>query len=239
MADNRDVRIPIRGEDSGRRKINGVVAATVVAAAAALGLTYFLVPKVDRAIQRQPTKQATLVFLDEEGDVKRVETRQVPANDPAVREPRNTRAQRLIVREGEASRVIDADTAEEYRQASGTPGEFSDLVNAQDAERYDGKFLRLESVNVVTVPGDKIFTIGSSESESMLVRIDEPTNPGAKPENVLVVRPNQQAFVVGRLAKYPGDQAARGWGLTPEEAQRFSNKKLYLKAILVEVLSEE
>jgi archaeosine-15-forming tRNA-guanine transglycosylase len=223
MSDHNNVRIPLRHEDAGRRKINGVVTAVVFAAAAALGVTYFLVPKVNQA-QHDAIARHQVTVLDEDGNV--VATRS-GSGRPQV-----------MIREGEGEgasvRVVRASTPEQYRQATGRKVDFLDIVRATDGSPYIGKILRLDDVNVPLVAGDQVFTIGPSDADSILVKITEPTDPNNKSEQELVVNEGDRLMVVGRLRPYPSAEKERRFGLSSAEQARIGNKTLYVEGRLIE-----
>jgi hypothetical protein len=221
MSDHGNVRIPLRNEDSGRRKINGMVVAALVAGAAALSVTYWLVPKVDKA-QRSAIARHQVTILEEDGDVVALRTA-------------NGRPQVMIqVSENGSTRTIRASTPEQYRLATGRQIDFLDIVRASDGSPYIGKVLRLDDVNVPLVAGDQVFTIGPSEADSILVKITEPTDPGNQAENELVVNEGDRVMVVGRLRAYPTAEKERRFGLSEAEQARIGNKSLYVEGRLVE-----
>ncbi|MGV3618186.1 MAG: hypothetical protein ACO1SV_22900 [Fimbriimonas sp.] len=219
MSDHGNVRIPLRNEDSGRRKINGMVVAALAAGAAALAVTYWLVPKVDRA-QRTAIARHQVTILEENGEVV------------ALRSG-NGRPQ-VMIQERDGGRTVRARTLEQYRLATGRQIDFLEIVRAADGSPYLGKVLRLDDVNVPLVAGDQVFTIGPSEADSILVKITEPTDPGNQKEDELVVNEGDRVMVVGRLRAYPTAEKERRFGLSKAEQARIGNKTLYVEGRLVE-----
>lgn len=210
MSDLNDVRIPLPREDAGRRRINAVVLATLGAAAIALGATYYLVPRADRA-SRAAAGMTQVAIIQES-----------PATSKA-----HGRAERLVITSGSVM------TEQQYRAASGVPASYDDVLHARSNAAFAGKLLRIDGAAVQTVPGDKIFTIGASPDDSVLVKMNEPTNPGHKGEHELVIRPGDAVFVVGRLLPIPSTETLRKWGLNEKEEEQVGNRAMYLKATLV------
>ncbi|HSI73096.1 MAG TPA: hypothetical protein VK934_07945, partial [Fimbriimonas sp.] len=80
----------------------------------------------------------------------------------------------------------------------GTDVDIMDVVNAKDAKGFAGTIL-IRNAEVQTVPGDQVFSIGPTPANSVLVKIEEPTQPGNLSENALVVRPGQHVAVSGTV----------------------------------------
>jgi hypothetical protein len=216
MSDHGNVRIPLRNEDAGRRRINGMVLAVAGAAVAALAVAMWVVPRANRAeVAARARHQVTV--LDEEGRV-------VATGRPQV----------MIQSDG---RTVRAATAEQYRLATGRTIDFLDIVRAVDGSPYVGKVLRLDDVNVPLVAGDQVFTVGPSKSDSILVKITEPTDPGGKREDELVVNEGDRLMVVGRLMPYPSKERERRFGLSTSEQAQIGNQTLYLEGRLVEEIA--
>ncbi|MEZ0326543.1 MAG: hypothetical protein ACAH95_11620 [Fimbriimonas sp.] len=121
---------------------------------------------------------------------------------------------------------------------SGTDVNVMDLVNARDAGAYPGTLL-IRSAEVQTVPGDQVFSIGETPANSILVKIDEPTNPGHLSESALVVRPGQRVAVSGTLSKVASlDELKRIMGVTSFEAGKLGNTSLVIRANTVQILQK-
>lgn len=219
MSDHGNVRIPLRNEDAGRRRINGMVLAIVGAAVAALAVALWVVPRANHAAAVAQARHQVTV-LDEDGRVV------------AVRSGYATGRPQVMVRTEDGT--VRAATAEQYRLATGTPVEFLDIVRAVDGSPYIGKVLRLDDVNVPLVAGDQVFTVGPSAADSILVKITEPTDPGGKTEDELVVNEGDRLMVVGRLLPYPSKEKERRFGLSSAEQAQIGNKTLYIEGRLVE-----
>lgn len=218
MSDHGNVRIPLRNEDAGRRRINGMVLAVVGAAVAALAVALWVVPRANQAeVAARARHQVTV--LDEDGRVVAV-----ASGRPQV-----------MVRTSEGT--VRAATAEQYRLAKGTPTDFLNIVRAVDGSPFVGKVLRLDDVNVPLVAGDQVFTVGPSATDSILVKITEPTDPGGKSEDDLVVNEGDRLMVVGRLLPYPSKEKERRFGLSSVEQAQIGNKTLYIEGRLVEEIA--
>jgi hypothetical protein len=219
MSDHGDVRIPLGNENAGSRRINGMVLAVVGAAVAALATAMWIVPRANHA-QQVAIARHQVTVLDEDG---RVVT--VPSGYATGRPQVMVQADGTMVR---------ASTAEQYRLATGQTIDFLEIVRAADGSPYVGKVLRLDDVNVPLVAGDQVFTVGPSPTDSILVKITEPTDPGGKLENELVVNEGDRLMVVGRLLPYPSRERERRFGLSPAEQSQIGNKTLYIEGRLVE-----
>jgi hypothetical protein len=212
-----------------RRRINGVVLATIAAGLAALGVAYVLIPKLDRHNGAVAARAYQVTILDE-----RPLTREEIAATVKVRYPGSDgRAQRFAVVTDDG-KTIEARTAADFRAATGRPAEYNAIVAPGDHSMYLGKLIRIDNASVITVPGDKLFSIGPTETDSLLVKMDEPTNPGAKSETELVVDPGDTVFVVGRIERMPPEATLKKWGLDDQERTWIGRQDVYLKARLVE-----
>ncbi len=120
----------------------------------------------------------------------------------------------------------------------GTDVPVLDLVNARDAAAFPGTVL-VRSAEVQTVPGDQVFSIGETPANSILVKIDEPTQPGNLSESALVVRPGQRVAVSGTLSKIATlDELKRMMGVTNYEAGKLGNTSMVLRAKTVQILED-
>ncbi|AIE87805.1 hypothetical protein [Fimbriimonas ginsengisoli] len=207
MDDQSDVRIPLR-ENPDPRRINLVVLCTLFAGAMAFGFAYLLIPKLN---QQAGPRAFNVAILDEPGT--------------------SGRAERFAVVTG-GGRIVESPTGTDYRAATGRPATFIDIIDG--TPQYVGHLVRIDGASVQTVPGDKIFSIGPTEADSILVKMDEPTNPGHKGEHQLVVQPRDTVFLVGRLLKMPPVSTLRKWGLNDKERDQIGRQSAYIKANLVE-----
>ncbi len=120
----------------------------------------------------------------------------------------------------------------------GTEVAVLDLVNAREATAFPGNLL-VRSAEVQTVPGDQVFSIGETPANSILVKIDEPSQPGSLSESALVVRAGQRVAVSGTLTKVASlDELKRVLGVTSFEAGKLGNTSLILRARTVQILAD-
>jgi hypothetical protein len=118
----------------------------------------------------------------------------------------------------------------------GTNVSLTQLVNARDPAGFPGTIL-IRSAEVQTVPGDQVFSIGETPANSILVKIDEPTQPGNLSESALVVRPGQRVAVSGTVTKVGSlDELKRVLGVSSFEAGRLGNTALIIRANTVQLL---
>jgi hypothetical protein len=118
----------------------------------------------------------------------------------------------------------------------GTDVNVMDLVNARDTQGFPDVVL-VRSAEVQTVPGDKVFSIGETPANSILVKIEEPTQPGNLSESALVMRPGQRVAVSGTLTKVGTlDELKRILGVTSYEAGKLGNTSMIIRAQTVQIL---
>jgi hypothetical protein len=203
MADDRDVRIPLEGDNRDRRRINIAAIGALLTGIAIIAAVYYMVP---RAVEKRQARRTVVIVGDTIGP-----------NGTAT-----MRAQKIVVTDTEAQDGRD----------------FAAVVKDTDASLYEGKWIRVTDALVQTVPGDKLFTIGDTATDSLLVRMDEPTAPGAKGEWDLIVRPEQIVRIGGEIRPMPSREETKKWGLTDEEWANVGNTKLYMKASRVDVVTE-
>lgn len=110
-----------------------------------------------------------------------------------------------------------------------------DIAQPARAATYDGSWVDVQSIPVVSVTGDKVFAIGQEQNKHVFVKIEEPTAPGAKGELELVVLAGQTVRVAGVLRRIPANSYAF-FGLTEGQTDNLGSSVLYIDASLVEVL---
>jgi hypothetical protein len=107
------------------------------------------------------------------------------------------------------------------------------LVNSRSAADFPGQ-VQLPSVEVQTVPGDQVFSVGPTPAHSVLVKIDE-GGPGG--EGALTMRPGQRVAISGTVTPISSfDELRRQLGVTGYEAGRLGNSSLMLHAKAVKIL---
>lgn len=111
------------------------------------------------------------------------------------------------------------------------------IVAVPDPMPLVGQPVQLTNVAVQAVPGDSIFWVGPSETQRLLVVLDETRTPGTPVEGRVNVNPGQTVSVSGVLRQTPADLQpwqAR-WKLNEEAMTTLRNGRLYLAADRVTV----
>lgn len=226
MGDPTDVRIPLPRETTARRKINAVVLTTILSGLIVLGFAWVLIPRVNQKVAAMQSRAYQVTVLNE-----RPMTREEIAS--TVHVTYNGRPERFTGVDDTGKEIVFR-TPDDYRRATGKPGDYHALVVGGPNSTYAGKLIRIDGAMVDTVPGDKIFSIGPTPEDSLLVKMDEPTAPGNQKEWELVVKPGDLVWIVGRIEKMPSDSTLKKWGLTDAERSQVGRQDVYLKARLVQ-----
>jgi hypothetical protein len=148
-------------------------------------------------------------------------------------EPKTPNAERAQVLAGSHGTTIIVGNVQGM---VGTDTDIMDIVNAKSPQGFPATIL-VRNAEVQTVPGDQVFSIGPTPANSVLVKIEEPTQPGNLSENALVVRPGQKVAVSGRvvpLSNYGGLRDVLG--VTGYEAGRLGNTAVVIQAQTVQIL---
>lgn len=106
------------------------------------------------------------------------------------------------------------------------------VVTAVDPMPLVGRQVQLTGVPVQSVPGDSTFWVGPSESQRLLVVLDEQPTPGTPVEGRVDVDPGQMVTVTGTLRQMPADLAAwqTRWKLDDAAMTSLRNARVYLAA---------
>ena len=133
--------------------------------------------------------------------------------------------QRTPGADGRAQRVI-------VKQRADGPA-FVELLEAESASIYSDKGIEITDGPVVDVVGDRIFTVGPSREESILVRIDHPT------DCLQHFRSGQRVKIDGILKDMPPREVSKSWGLMDDEKGLAGKRGVYLEAKSVVILDPE
>lgn len=106
------------------------------------------------------------------------------------------------------------------------------VVTVADPTPLIGRRVRLTGVNVLSVPGDSIFWIGPSESQRLLVVLDETTTAGIGQDTVVNVDPGSQVNLAGTIRALPADLQAwqTRWRLNDEAMSTLRGQRFYVDA---------
>jgi hypothetical protein len=127
----------------------------------------------------------------------------------------DSRAQRVIVKQRD----------------DGVP--FVELLEATDASVYGEKGIEITDGPVVDVVGDRIFTVGPSREESILVRIAHDT------DCLQHFKPGQRVKIDGIVKDMPSREVSSAWGLKVDEKGLAGKRGVYLEATVVQILDPD
>jgi hypothetical protein len=172
---------------------------------------------------------ATILFLVRNTATQEVVVTPVDTRVTGAPTGSTARAQEMNIR---GTRFISGTTL----ALTGSNVELMDIVNGRDEKAFPNNIL-IANAEVQTVPGDQVFSIGTTPANSVLVKIQEPTQPGNLGENALVVRPGQRVAISGRVAAITSmAQIQKEFGVTGYEAGRLGNTSLVIQADTVQIL---
>ncbi len=201
---NSDVRVPKPTEGRERNRINMMAWGAGILFVAVAFATYFLLGAQART--NGTTNGTTTATIARYPGVVVYEQR-TPGADG--------RAQRIVVKQ----------------RADGVP--FVDLLEADSADLYADKAIEITDGPVVDVVGDRIFTVGPSREESILVRIDHAT------DCLQHFRPGQRVKIDGAIKNMPARDVSSSWGLKDDERGLAGKRGVYLEATTVIILEAD
>ncbi len=104
------------------------------------------------------------------------------------------------------------------------------VTTTQDQQSLVNRQVQLTNTPVQGVTGDRTFWVGPSNTQQMLVVLDEALDSGGT-EKRLDVNPGQTLTINGLLRPMPNTaDAQKQWGLTAAEAEALKSQKVYLQA---------
>jgi hypothetical protein len=104
------------------------------------------------------------------------------------------------------------------------------VTTTQDQQSLVNRQVQLTNTPVQTVTGDRTFWVGPSNTQQMLVVLDEALDSGGT-EKRLDVNQGQTLTINGLLRPMPNTaDAQKQWGLTAAEAEALKSQKVYLQA---------
>ncbi len=127
--------------------------------------------------------------------------------------------------DGRAQRVIVK------QRQDGVP--FVELLEARNADTYGEVGIEITDGPVVDVVGDRIFTVGPSREESILVRISHETDCLQHFKN------GQRVRIDGIVKNMPDRKVSSSWGLKDDERGLAGKRGVYLEATSVVILDPD
>ena len=108
------------------------------------------------------------------------------------------------------------------------------VATTQDQQSLVNRQVQLTNTPVRSVTGDRTFWVGPSNTQQMLVVLDESLDSGST-EKRLAVKAGQTLTINGLLRPMPSTaDAQKQWGLTAAEAEALKSQKVYLQASQVQ-----
>ena len=124
-----------------------------------------------------------------------------------------------------------AQTIVVKQRADGVP--FIELLEAGSADAYQDLTLEITDGPVVDVVGDRVFTVGPSRQEAILVHIDQPT------DCTQWFKPGQRVKIDGAVLNMPPKSTLSKWGVTNDEKGLAGQRGVYLEATNVRILDPD
>lgn len=104
------------------------------------------------------------------------------------------------------------------------------VATTQDQQSLVNRQVQLTNTPVQSVTGDRTFWVGPSNTQQMLVVLDEALDSGST-EKRLDVNAGQTLTINGLLRPMPNTaDAQKQWGLSAAEAEALKSQKVYLQA---------
>ena len=108
------------------------------------------------------------------------------------------------------------------------------IATTQDQQSLVNRQVQLTNTPVQSVIGDRTFWVGPSNTQQMLVVLDEALDSGST-EKRLAVKAGQTLTINGLLRPMPNTaDAQKQWGLSAAEAEALKSQKVYLQASQVQ-----
>ncbi len=109
------------------------------------------------------------------------------------------------------------------------------VVTTPDQQSLVNKQVQLTNAPVQSVVGDRTFWVGPSNTQQLLVVLDEALD-SSRIDKKLDINTGQTLTIDGLIRPLPSIQEAqKQWGLSATEAQALKNQKVYLQAQEVEI----
>lgn len=109
------------------------------------------------------------------------------------------------------------------------------IVDTDDPDSLVGRRVKLESVAVQSVVGDKTFWVGPSKDQQLFVFLEEKVDP-AGAEGQVDVNEGQQVTITGTVEKLPPiEQARKQFDLSEKNSADLKGEKLYVRAAQVKI----
>ncbi len=109
------------------------------------------------------------------------------------------------------------------------------VVTTPDQQSLVNKQVQLTNAAVQSVVGDRTFWVGPSNTQQLLVVLDEALD-SSRIDKKLDINTGQTLTLNGLIRPLPSIQEAqKEWGLSATEAQALKNQKVYLQAQEVEI----
>ena len=110
------------------------------------------------------------------------------------------------------------------------------IVNAANKLALVGRRVQFTSVLVQSVPGDRVFWVGPSADQHLLVVLDENRTPAQPTEGKVDVNTGQRVTLTGTIRHLPPpEQARQQWNLSEANAAQLQNQQVYLAAERLQV----
>ncbi len=108
------------------------------------------------------------------------------------------------------------------------------VTTTQDQQSLVNRQVQLTNTPVQSVTGDRTFWVGPSNTQQMLVVLDEALDSGST-EKRLDVNAGQTLTINGLIRPMPNmADAQKQWGLSAAEAEALKSQKVYLQASQVQ-----
>lgn len=162
---------------------------------------------------------------------QREETPDVVVVSPSPTTPVATAPSVVIV---SPSPTIPASTAPTVVSTSEPITDVVVIATTQDQQSLVNRQVQLTNTPVQSVVGDRTFWVGPSNTQQMLVVLDEALDSGST-EKRLDVNAGQMLTINGLLRPMPNmADAQKQWGLSAAEADALKSQKVYLQASQVQ-----
>jgi hypothetical protein len=111
------------------------------------------------------------------------------------------------------------------QQTFATP---ADLLAVSDLKSLIGKFVKINTANVLSVISDRGFYVGDSAGRRLFAVLDRSLDKGVM-EHIVVVKKGQKLALGGTIESMPAETGAlRRWTVDPKEAAQLAKQPVYL-----------
>ena len=119
--------------------------------------------------------------------------------------------------------------------ASPAVSDINQIIGATDAQSLAGNRAELTGVTVLSVVADKVFWIGATEDQRVLVVVEEDESGGSV-EGGVDISEGQTVDLSGVVRKMPSaNEAMERWGLSEAEATTLKDEAVFIRAQRVQV----